>query len=179
MTGISHETLMRYLDGEVPPEERVRIEAALAESTALQRDVAGFGSIKKDLQSMAFSLEHDGSVWSVVHRRLTRPLGWFLVMAGFSVWVAYGSYLYMMSAIDPWEKLATSTIGIMLLFGSVIYERYQEWLTDPYRDVVRCVNVRSHFHVLGVGPGARTQRARADPGGSPERVPQTHGVNLT
>ena len=44
-----------------------------------------------------------------------------------------------MSAIDPWEKLATSAIGvgIMLLFGSVIYERYKEWLTDPYRDVIR------------------------------------------
>lgn len=130
---------MRYLDGEVPPEERTRIEAAVAQSTELQRDVAVFGSMKKDLQGMAFSLGEDDSVWGVVHRRLTRPLGWLLVLAGFSVWVAYGSYLYLMSAIDPWEKLATSAIGtgIMLLFGSVIYERYKEWLSDPYRDVVR------------------------------------------
>ena len=139
MTEISHETLMRYLDGEVPPDERARVEAALADSTELQRDVAVFGSMKQDLQSMAFSLSTDDSVWGAVHRRLTRPLGWLLVMAGFSVWVAYGSYLYLMSAIDPWEKLATSAIGmgIMLLFGSVIYERYREWLTDPYRDVIR------------------------------------------
>ncbi len=139
MTGISHKTLMRYLDGEVPPEERTRIEAAVAASTELQREVAVFGAMKRDFQGMAFSLNRDDSVWGVVHRRLTRPVGWLLVMVGFTGWAAYGSYLYLMSAIDPWEKLATSAIGvgIMLLFGSVIYERYKEWLTDPYRDVIR------------------------------------------
>ena len=139
MTGISHETLMRYLDGELAPDERTRIKAAVASSTELQRDVAVFGGMKKDLQSMAFPLSRDDSVGGVVHRRLTRPLGWILVLAGFTVWSAYGSYLYLMSAIDPWEKLATVAIGvgIMLLCGSVIFERYKEWLTDPYRDVVR------------------------------------------
>ncbi len=139
MTGISHETLMRYLDGEVAPDERTRIRAAVAASTELQRDVAVFGAMKRDLQGMAFSISRDDSVWGVVHRRLTRPIGWLLVLAGFTVWAAYGSYLYLMSAIDPREKLATFAIGvgILLLFSSVIYERYKEWLTDPYRDVVR------------------------------------------
>ena len=39
----------------------------------------------------------------------------------------------------PWEKLATGAvaIGILILFASVIWERYQEWLRDPYRDVHR------------------------------------------
>ena len=61
------------------------------------------------------------------------------MVSGFLVWTVYGSYLYMVSAIDPWEKLATVAIigGMLLLFGSVIYERYKEWLTDPYRDVYR------------------------------------------
>ena len=57
-------------------------------------------------------------------------------------WVSnlgYGSYLYLSSAIDVWEKLATSAIGlgILLVFGTVIYERRKEWLTDPYRNVYR------------------------------------------
>ncbi|MCH7891148.1 MAG: hypothetical protein IH921_06565 [Gemmatimonadetes bacterium] len=139
MTGVSHETLMRYLDGEVAPEERTRIEAAVAASTELQRDVEIFGAMKEDLQAMTFALSRDDSVWGVVHRRLTRPIGWLLVLAGFTLWTAYGSYLYLMSAIDPWEKLATSAIGvgILLLLVSVIYERHKEWLTDPYRDVYR------------------------------------------
>ena len=139
MTGVSHETLMRYLDGEVAPEERTRIEAAVAVSTELQRDVEIFGAMKEDFQAMTFALSRDDSVWGVVHKRLTRPIGWLLVLAGFTFWTAYGSYLYLMSAIDPWEKLATSAIGvgILLLLVGVIYERYKEWLTDPYRDVYR------------------------------------------
>ena len=139
MTGVSHETLMRYLDGEVAPEERARVESAVAASTELQRDVAVFGAMKEDLQAMTCTLSRDDSVWGVVHRRLTRPIGWLLILVGFTVWATYGSYLYLMSAIDPWEKLATSAIGvgILFLFVSVIYERYKEWLMDPYRDVYR------------------------------------------
>ena len=67
------------------------------------------------------------------------PLGWILVSVGFLTWIVYGSYLYVASAIDLWEKLATSAIGlgILFLFGTVIYERRKEWLTDPYRNVYR------------------------------------------
>ncbi len=139
MASISHEALMRYLDGEVSVEERTIIETAVASSTELQRDVAIFGAMKEGLQAMTFDLDRDDSVWGAVHRRLTRPVGWLLVAGGFAVWAAYGSYLYLVSAIDPWEKLATSAIGvgILLLFVSVIYERYKEWLVDPYRDVYR------------------------------------------
>ena len=139
MTGVGHDTLMRYLDGEVAPEERARIESAVAASTELQRDVAVFGAMKKDLQAMTFALSRDDSVWGVVHKRLTRPIGWLLILVGFTVWASYGSYLYLVSAIDPWEKLATSAIGVgvLLLLVSVIYERYRQWLTDPYRDVYR------------------------------------------
>ncbi len=130
---------MRYLDGEAEPDERSRIEEALASSTELQRDVALFRAMKRDLRSMTLPLDHDQSVWGMVHRRITRPLGWVLVVAGFAVWTVYGSYLYLVSAIDPWEKLVTSAIGggILLLFSSVIYERYREWLVDPYRDVYK------------------------------------------
>ena len=130
---------MRYLDGEAAPDERSRIEEALASSTELQRDVALFGAMKRDLRSMTLPLDHDQSVWALVHRRITRPLGWVLVVAGFAAWTVYGSYLYFVSAIDPWEKLVTSAIGggILLLFSTVIYERYREWLVDPYRDVYK------------------------------------------
>ena len=136
---VSHESLMRYLDGEVTPEERARIDAAVADSTELERELAIFRSMKGDLQAMTFGLANDRSVWGAVHRRITRPLGWLLLAGGFLTWALYGSYLYLVSAIDIWEKLATSAIGvgILLLFGTVIYERRKEWLRDPYRSVYR------------------------------------------
>jgi len=130
---------MRYLDGESSPDERARIDEALDDSTELQRDIALFGKIKEDLQSLSFDTRGHRSVWHGVHRRLTRPLGWALLITGFALWTGYGSYLYMVSAIDPFEKLASTGIvlGLLLLLGSVVYERYREWLTDPYRDVLR------------------------------------------
>ena len=136
---VSHENLMRYLDGEAAPEERARIDAAVASSTELQRDLVLFRTMKHDLQAMSFGLAKDQSVWGAVHRRITRPLGWVLLTGGFLTWIVYGSYLFVVSAIDPWEKLATSAIGlgILFLFGTVIYERRKEWRTDPYRNVYR------------------------------------------
>lgn len=136
---VSHEGLMRYLDGEAAPEERARIDAAVAESTELQRDLAVFRTMKSDLQAMTFGLAGDRSVWGAVHRRITRPLGWLLLSVGFLTWILYGSYLYVVSAIDAWEKLATSAIGLGIIFllGTVIYERRKEWQTDPYRSVLR------------------------------------------
>lgn len=136
---VSRESLMRYLDGEAKPEERSQIEEALTSSTELQREVALFGVMKRDLQNMTLPLGRDRSVWRVVRRRITRPLGWLLVLVGFAFWAVYGSYLYFTSAIEPWEKLVTSAIGggMLLLFFNVIFERYREWLVDPYRDVYK------------------------------------------
>jgi len=58
---------------------------------------------------------------------------------GSLVWAAYGIYVYLTSPAFLLEKLTTSAIviGILLLFASVIWERYREWLTDPYRDIQR------------------------------------------
>ena len=46
--------LMRFLDGEIAPEERARIEAALSGSTELQRELALFRAMKDDLSRMDF-----------------------------------------------------------------------------------------------------------------------------
>ena len=43
---VTHEELMRYLDGEVAPDERNRIEASVESSTELRREVAVFRAMK-------------------------------------------------------------------------------------------------------------------------------------
>lgn len=137
---VTREQLMRYLDGEVTPEERRQIDAALADSTELQRDLALYRTMKDDLLGLSLKESRRGrSVWDTVDRRLTRPFGWTLLIAGSTAWVVYGAYLYFSSPIDAWEKLATGAIviGILLLLASVIGERYRDWLTDPYRDIQR------------------------------------------
>jgi Putative zinc-finger len=137
---ITHDDLMRFLDGEVTPSERARIESALAESSELQREIGIFRAMKADFQELSFDPgNHRRSVWDQVNAQVTRPIGWILVVVGTIIWTAYGAYVFTTSPGDPWEKLATGAIviGILMLLASVIWERYQEWGTDPYRDVQR------------------------------------------
>lgn len=131
---------MRYLDGEAEPAEVAQIESVLASSTELRRELTLFRSMKTELQQLSFSPAVIGpSVWDRVHARLTRPVGWLLVIAGAAVWIAYGTFMYTRSAIATWEKFATGGIvlGIVLLFATVLYERYRAWQVDPYKDVHR------------------------------------------
>ncbi len=137
---LSAETLMAYLDGELPPEGRAQVEAVLARHTEARRDLVLFQHLHEDLSGIRFRT-HDArtSIWGRVHARLTHPLGWFLVAMGTMAWLIYGAWMYVSSATPTLEKLMTGAvvIGILVLFTSVIHERYREWLVDPYRDVER------------------------------------------
>ena len=137
---VTHEDLMRFLDGELPPEEHARVQAAIAASTELAREAAIYRAVKGRFREISF---HPGtyhsSVWDEVNQHLPRPIGWILVVAGAAVWAVYGVYVFVVSPVELWEKLATGAIviGTLALLASVIWERYREWLTDPYRDIHR------------------------------------------
>jgi hypothetical protein len=115
---VTHEDVMRYLDGEASPELRERIQREVETSTELHREVTIFKHLRDEL------------------RQLNLPGA---ILAGSAIWLGYGTYAYVTSPIDWWEKTATGAIviGIMLLLASVILEQYRQWLIDPYRDVQR------------------------------------------
>ena len=132
---------MRFLDGELPPEDRARVESALATDTELAREMAIFQGMKTSLGELSFGApaRRGDSVWDGVNRRLTRPTGWVLLLAGLAVWSLYGAYVFATGPSEPVEKLATGAvvIGTLLLLASVIWERWREYAHDPYRDVQR------------------------------------------
>ena len=137
---VSKEDLMRYMDGEMPPEQRVRLDAALERATELKRELAIFRAMRTDFQGLSFGPgTYHKSVWDRVNASVTRPIGWILIVVGVIVWTAYGAYVFTTSPANPWEKLATGAIviGILTLLASVIWDRYREWGTDPYKDVHR------------------------------------------
>ena len=137
---VSSEDLMRYLDGEMAPEDRARVDDELGSSTELQRELAIFRALRSDFQELSFHPgTHHTSVWDQVNAHVARPFGWLLVIAGVVLWMSYGVYVFATSAVDPWEKMATGAIaiGMLTLLASVIWERYRQLATDPYKDVHR------------------------------------------
>ncbi len=136
----SNDDLMRYLDGEMQPGDRARFEGIVEASTELQRELALYRALKDNLQGISFAPALAGrSVWDRVNARLARPIGWVMLVIGATLWAIYGGYIYLQSAINAWEKLATSAVisGILILFATVAWERYRAWLVDPYKDVHR------------------------------------------
>ena len=137
---ISPEDLMRYLDGELPPEDRRAFEAEIDRSTELRRELAIYRAMQRDFQELSFEPPTpDRSVWGTVNRRLARPLGWLLLVGGVGLWIGYVAYMFVLSPVAPWGKAAVAAIviGFLFLLASVIADRYRDWLTDPYRDVHR------------------------------------------
>lgn len=136
---ISHDELMRYLDGELGPERAREVEAALETSTELHREYVIFRRMKTDLKDMGAVMRPERTVWDAVNRRLTRPVGWVLFLVGATIWVAYGVYTYLTGAVALWEKLATSAVvvGLAMLLVSALLDRWRDLKTDPYKEIER------------------------------------------
>lgn len=136
---ISHDELMRYLDGELPPERAREVEAAMDSSTELRREYVIFRRMKTDLQDMGAAMQPERTVWDAVNRRLTRPVGWVLFLAGAAIWVGYGVFTYLTGAEALWEKLATSAVvvGLGMLLVSALVDRWRTLKTDPYKEIQR------------------------------------------
>lgn len=136
---ITHEELMRYLDGELPPERASEVEAAMETSTELRREYVVFRRMKADLEELGAEMDAEHTVWATVNQKLTRPVGWVLFLIGLAVWVGYGVYAYLTGADALWEKLATSAVvvGLAMLLLSAIVDRVRDLKTDPYREIRR------------------------------------------
>lgn len=137
---VSNEDLMRYLDDELSPGDRARVEAALESSTELAREFAIYRSMKAGVQDLSFAgVPRDGSVWGEVNRAITRPIGWFLLSAGSVIFLVYASIVYMTSDVNPWEKIGVGgiVIGFLVLLISAAIDRAREFTTDPYRHIER------------------------------------------
>lgn len=135
---VSADDLMRYLDGELPPDERARVDFELGTSTELRREIAIYRALKSDFRELTFHpATYQTSVWDKVNTHVSRPLGWGLFVTGLVAWMSYGVWVFATSAASALEKLATGAIaiGVLMLLASVIWERLRELETDPYKDV--------------------------------------------
>ena len=131
------EELSAYADGELPAEEADAVEAHLETCTECRRELAAIETMG-DAMSEA-SAEPGGGVWDGVRRRIVRPAGWSLVVAGAVVLAALAAVEWFRTgALTPeWLAATAVGVGIGLLALNIGWEQYREWRESPYRDVER------------------------------------------
>jgi len=138
---------MSGLDGELSAEEREELERLLEADSRLREEWDRLSRLKEVTQSMALRKPPDEvweDYWASVYSRLERGVGWILVSVGGIVLVSYGAWQGVQSLIAdtdmPWflkGAILAVTIGLVVLFVSVLREKLFTWSRDPYKDVQR------------------------------------------
>lgn len=125
-----------YVDGELTTEEAREIETHLRACTECARELASIRAMGGAMRATA-SESPRRSVWAAVHRRITRPVGWLLFVAGVAVVAALALIEWVREGAFDLAWLAATSIGVglALLVVGIGYEQYREWKTSPYKDV--------------------------------------------
>jgi anti-sigma factor RsiW len=136
---VSHEDLMRYLDGELPPDARARIATHIEGCTECNREYVVFEAMKNGFRSMLAGNGVGPSLWASVSRRLVQPTAWLLIVAGAAGWVAWGLYAWFISPEHFLLKITEGfvVLGLALLLAIAVGDRLRDLKTDPYREIQR------------------------------------------
>ena len=139
--------MMGYVDGELGPEQRARLEKHLASCESCTRDLAEFQSLNKELSTMAFKDPSDEQLeryWRGVYNRLERGLGWILFSVGAIILLCYGGFALVEAVMaDPSVGLVLKVgvlalvFGVVVLFVSLLRERLTVRRVDRYSKEVK------------------------------------------
>jgi len=127
-----------YADGELSAEDTERVARHLTTCTECSRELALIRSLGGAMRGMVTNTKPRGA-WNAVHARISRPVGWILLVAGVSVWVslAVGEWLRSRELTWAWMGASALWIGAALLAVGVGYEQYREWKETRYKDIER------------------------------------------
>jgi hypothetical protein len=131
-----------YVDGELTPEQRERLESHLSACDACKRELAEVRALKKELDMIKFTEPTDEQLeryWSGVYNRLERGAGWVLFSIGAIVLLCYGGFKLVEQVVrDPaiawWVKggVLALVFGLAILFVSLLRERLAVRKVDKY-----------------------------------------------
>jgi len=134
---------MRFLDGELPLEERMQYQAHVRGCDACRRELDALGRVVKLTDELKLRVSDDEfwkGYWQDVYRRSERNTGFLLLIAGV---VAVLGYIAFRAVRSPefltYEgiSVAVMLLGLIIIFISVARERYHESKNDPYKEVER------------------------------------------
>jgi anti-sigma factor RsiW len=129
--------LSAYADGELDAAQRADVEAHLAVCTECKRELSMIRTLGGAMRE-ARSESGAASVWSAVDRRINRPFGWILVVAGVLVWAGLAVRAWAREALTlEWIAVTAVVVGLAMLALGVGVEQYREWKRSPYKELER------------------------------------------
>jgi anti-sigma factor RsiW len=143
--------LSAYVDGEIDPVDRARLEAHLAEETpasaATRREIEQLRRLNAVTGALRLK-EPPPEVWETfwqgVYNRAERSAGWILLGAGVilvAAWAALrlATVLWNAEALPLWVRggIFTAAAGVLVLLVSAVRERIYRRGRTRYKDVIR------------------------------------------
>jgi len=132
---------MKLLDGELAGDERLRYEEHVRGCDVCANELRDLGRIVDLTQELRLR-EPDEAFWDQywrgIYRRIERGIGFLLLIAGMVVVTGWGIFEAVTSPQFFTFKGITITVilvGLVIVFLSVVRERYHESKDDPYKEV--------------------------------------------
>lgn len=146
MSPLRHENiaplLSAFLDGELTQADSQRVRLHLEDCPECRAQLDQLAGLQRLTAAIAFPAPDDrlDNLAARLSVRGPRRLGWIVLAVGLAAWIVYAVVLAIMNLRPPTvaELLGGALVlGIVLLFLSVVRQRYLEYHTDRYRRVKR------------------------------------------
>jgi anti-sigma factor RsiW len=135
--------LSAFLDGELTQAESQRVRIHLEDCPECRNELEEMRRLQRITAGLEFGGPPDGRMDELAERfsvRGPRRFAWFLLAAGLLGWLIYALVLLIVNMRPPTlrELLGGAIVaGVVLLFISVIRQRWLEYPHDRYRRVKR------------------------------------------
>jgi hypothetical protein len=139
--------MMGALDGELDDADQVEFERLLGRDSDLQTEWKRLNELKEVTSTMALRSPPEEvweTYWTSVYHRFERGVGWVLLSLGAIVSLSYGLWRFARelmadTTIPLFMKgaIVAVIVGGVILFVSVVREKWFVYRSDPYKDVQR------------------------------------------
>ena len=134
---------MQLLDGEMSAQDKAAYEEHVRDCETCRSELASLGRVVELTNELKLRTPDDefwDGYWDSIYRRSERSAGFFLVITGI---MAVLLYSFIRAVTSPgfltYEGISITVIlvGLVVIFLSVVRERYHESKNDPYKGVKR------------------------------------------
>jgi predicted anti-sigma-YlaC factor YlaD len=139
--------LMQYVDQEISPENKQKLEDHLNECSSCREELEKFIKIKGVNSTMKNKLLPDmawDEYWRHLYNRMERGISWIFISIGAIILLGIAVYSFIIGILNESHMTLLEKIGILalafgfvVLFVSVVREKLMTSKHDKYKEIVR------------------------------------------